>query len=171
MIVIQSEKYSHKIIDRVEAKLLALKISVKLEAYGVTFDEDKFLQAVALNPTLWGVASTVSRFAKHIIHAVLFISCLTISSHSLFHDHTLKRSKSCFRQCQPILTDNQLRMYLSCLIRMIYMTCFICQEKIMPIKDQWHEKQEDKHHWQLGVLLLKVGNKDRFNRDRYKSLD
>jgi len=61
MIVIQSEKYSHKIIDRVEAKLLALKISVKLEAYGVTFDEDKFLQAVALNPTLLGVASTVSR--------------------------------------------------------------------------------------------------------------
>ena len=91
MIVIHSDKYSHKIIDRVEAKLLALKISVKLEAYGVTFDEDKFLQAVALNPTLWGVASTVSRrisrFAMHIIHAVLFISCLTISSHSL-HDPT-----------------------------------------------------------------------------------
>ncbi len=91
MIVIQSEKYSHKIIDRVEAKLLALKISVKLEAYGVTFDEDKFLQAVALNPTLWGVSSTVSRrisrFAMHSIHAVQFISCLTISSHSL-HDPT-----------------------------------------------------------------------------------
>jgi hypothetical protein len=83
MIVMQSEKkYSHKIIDRVEAKLLALKISVKLEAYGVTFNEDKFLQAVALNPTLLGVASTVSRrisrFVMHIIHAV-FISCLTIS--------------------------------------------------------------------------------------------
>ena len=90
MIVIQSEKYSHKIIDRVEAKLLALKISVKLEAYGVTFDEDKFLQAVALNPTLLGVASTVSRrisWFANIIHAVLFISCLTISSHSL-HDPT-----------------------------------------------------------------------------------
>lgn len=51
------------------------------------------------------------------------------------------------------------------------MTCFICQEKIMSIKDQWHVKQEDKHRWQLVVLLLKVGNKDRFNRDRYKSLD
>ena len=73
MIVIQSEKYS-QIIDRVEAKLLALKISVKLEAYGVTFDEDKFLQAVALNPTLLGVASTVSCFAMmYIKHAVLFM--------------------------------------------------------------------------------------------------
>lgn len=164
MIVIQSEKYSHKIIDRVEAKLLALKISVKLEAYGVTFDDDKFLQAVALNPTLLGVVSTVSRrirwFAIHIILAVVFICCLTISSHS-FHDYTLNRSKSCSRQYQPTLKDNQLRMYLSCLIRMMYMTCFICQEKIMLMKDM--------HHWQLVVLLLKIGNKDRFHQDTYKS--
>lgn len=50
-----------KRIDRVEAKLLALKISVKLEAYGVTFDEDKFLQAVALDSTPWGVVGTVKK--------------------------------------------------------------------------------------------------------------
>ena len=61
-IVIRSEKGSNQvIIDRVEAKLLALKITVKLEAYGITFDEDKFLQAVARNPTLWGVAGTVRK--------------------------------------------------------------------------------------------------------------
>lgn len=60
-IVIRSEKSSKQRIDRVEAKLLALKITVKLEAIGVTFDEDKFLQAVALNPTLWGIAGTVRK--------------------------------------------------------------------------------------------------------------
>jgi len=60
-IVIRSEKDNDQIIDRVEAKLLALKITVKLEAYGVSFDEEKFLQAVALSPTLLGVAGTVRK--------------------------------------------------------------------------------------------------------------
>lgn len=60
-IVIRSEKESHQRVDRVEAKLLALKITVKLEAYGITFDEDKFLQSAAMNPTLWGVASAVRK--------------------------------------------------------------------------------------------------------------
>lgn len=60
-VTIRSEKNNTQIIDRVEAKLLALKITVKLESYGVIFDEDKFLQAVALNPTLWGVAGTVRK--------------------------------------------------------------------------------------------------------------
>lgn len=60
-IVIRSEKESSQRIDRVEAKLLALKITVKLEAYGITFDEDKFLHAVALNPTILGVAGTVRK--------------------------------------------------------------------------------------------------------------
>lgn len=60
-IILRSEKQSRHRMDRVEAKLLALKITVKLESYGITFDEDKFLQAVALNPTLWGVAGTVRK--------------------------------------------------------------------------------------------------------------
>ncbi len=60
-VTIRSDKDSTQGIDRVEAKLLALKITVKLESYGVVFDEDKFLQAVALNPTLWGVAGTVRK--------------------------------------------------------------------------------------------------------------
>mmetsp|Transcript_22657 Transcript_22657/g.40885 ORF Transcript_22657/g.40885 Transcript_22657/m.40885 type:complete len:287 (+) Transcript_22657:2-862(+) len=60
-ILINNDKDSRHRIDRVEAKLLALKITVKLEAYGVVFDEDKFLHAVALNPTLWGVAGTVRK--------------------------------------------------------------------------------------------------------------
>ncbi|KAL7523041.1 hypothetical protein ACHAXR_000002, partial [Thalassiosira sp. AJA248-18] len=60
-IVLRSEKETNQRIDRVEAKLLALKITVKLEAYGVVFDEDKFLQAVALNSTLVGAAGTVRK--------------------------------------------------------------------------------------------------------------
>lgn len=65
-ITIRSDKESNQEIDRVEAKLLALKITVKLEAYGVVFDETKFLQAVALNPTLWGVAGTVRKLLPRV---------------------------------------------------------------------------------------------------------
>jgi len=60
-IVINIDKGSSERIDRVEAKLLALKINVKLEAYGITFDEEKFCQAVALNPTLFGVIGTIRK--------------------------------------------------------------------------------------------------------------
>ena len=48
-------------IDKVEAHLLSLKISVKLESYGVSFDETKFLQALALNPTYEGVIGTTRK--------------------------------------------------------------------------------------------------------------
>lgn len=48
-------------IDKVEAQLLSLKITVKLEAYGVSFNEAKFLQAVSLHPTVAGVIGTTRR--------------------------------------------------------------------------------------------------------------
>jgi len=60
-ITVSSDRHNTQRIDRVEAKLLALKIYVQLESYAITFDEDKFLQAVALNPTLWGVIMTVRK--------------------------------------------------------------------------------------------------------------
>lgn len=60
-ITVTSDRHNTQRIDRVEAKLLALKICVQLESYAITFDEDKFLQAVALNPTLWGVIMTVRK--------------------------------------------------------------------------------------------------------------
>lgn len=60
-IVMNCGKRSSDQIDRIEARLLALKICVKLEAYGVAFDEDKFSQAVALNPTLYGVVGTIRK--------------------------------------------------------------------------------------------------------------
>ena len=60
-IVMNCGKRSSDHIDGIEAKLLALKIFVKLEAYGLTFDEDKFSKAVALNPSLYGVIGTVRK--------------------------------------------------------------------------------------------------------------
>lgn len=47
--------------DRVEAKILALKIKVSLEVYGILFDEDKFVQAIALNPSLSGALTVVKK--------------------------------------------------------------------------------------------------------------
>eukprot|EP00581_Thalassiosira_minuscula_P005595 CAMPEP_0183738978 /NCGR_PEP_ID=MMETSP0737-20130205/55912_1 /TAXON_ID=385413 /ORGANISM="Thalassiosira miniscula, Strain CCMP1093" /LENGTH=329 /DNA_ID=CAMNT_0025973639 /DNA_START=78 /DNA_END=1067 /DNA_ORIENTATION=+ len=67
-IILTSEKANNQEIDKVEAKLLALKITVKLEAYGITFDEDKFLRAVAMHPTLWGAAQTVQKLLPRTEH-------------------------------------------------------------------------------------------------------
>ena len=60
-IVVRTDRDNDQKINRVEARLLALKITVKLEVYGIAFDEDKFLQAVSLNPTLHGVISVVKK--------------------------------------------------------------------------------------------------------------
>ena len=60
-IVTNSGKGFTERIDRVEAKLLALKMYVKLEAYGITFDQEKFSQAVTLNPTFFGVIGTIRK--------------------------------------------------------------------------------------------------------------
>jgi len=55
------KKDSDQKIDRVEAKLLALKIRVKLECYGIMFDEEKFLEAIALKPSFSGAISVVKK--------------------------------------------------------------------------------------------------------------
>lgn len=47
--------------DRVEAKFLALKIKVKLEVYGIYFDEEKFLQAIALRPSFAGAIAVIKK--------------------------------------------------------------------------------------------------------------
>lgn len=76
-ILIKHESSTHR-IDKVEAQLLALKITVKLEAYGVSFNEAKFLQAIALNPTLAGVIGTTRKLLptdeQHEGHEELFES-------------------------------------------------------------------------------------------------
>jgi hypothetical protein len=60
-ILLRRNVCANQIIDRVEARLIALKIAVKLESYGIIFDEEKFLQVVALNPTLMGVTRSVRK--------------------------------------------------------------------------------------------------------------
>lgn len=67
-ILIKHDSRTH-LIDKVEAQLLALKITVKLEAYGVSFNEDKFLQAVSLNPTVGGVIGTTRKLLPMNGHA------------------------------------------------------------------------------------------------------
>jgi hypothetical protein len=49
------------IINKATAKSLAREISLKLEVMGVLFDEEKFIQALASNPTLLGAISTVKK--------------------------------------------------------------------------------------------------------------
>jgi hypothetical protein len=49
------------IINEATAKLLASEISVKMEEMGVLFNEEKFIQALASNPTLVGAISTVKK--------------------------------------------------------------------------------------------------------------
>lgn len=49
------------IINESAAKSLAREISEKLEKMNVLFDEDKFIQTIASNPTLVGAVSTVKK--------------------------------------------------------------------------------------------------------------
>jgi hypothetical protein len=49
------------IMNEATAKLLAREISVKMEEIDVLFDEEKFIQALASNPTLLGAISTVKK--------------------------------------------------------------------------------------------------------------
>ncbi len=60
-ILLRRNVRANQTIDRVEARLIALKVAVKLESYGIIFDEEKFLQVVALNPTLMGVTRSVRK--------------------------------------------------------------------------------------------------------------
>jgi len=54
-------KNGSPIMNEATAKLLACEISVKMEEIGVLFDEEKFIQALASNPTLLGAISTVKK--------------------------------------------------------------------------------------------------------------
>jgi hypothetical protein len=60
-IVLRADRDGSQKFDRVEAKILALKIKVSLEVYGMLFDEDKFVQAIALNPSLSGALTVVKK--------------------------------------------------------------------------------------------------------------
>mmetsp|Transcript_8280 Transcript_8280/g.12421 ORF Transcript_8280/g.12421 Transcript_8280/m.12421 type:complete len:355 (+) Transcript_8280:97-1161(+) len=58
-IVMKSDKDDDDNIDKKEAKELALKIALQLQAYDVGFDTEKFLKVVAKDPSVTGVIAIV----------------------------------------------------------------------------------------------------------------
>lgn len=57
----RTDRDNNQRFDRVEAKILALKIKIKLEIYGILFDEGKFLEAISLNPSFSGALAVVKK--------------------------------------------------------------------------------------------------------------
>jgi len=60
-IVIKSDKDNDHSIDQQEAKMLALKIRIHVQEYGVVLDIDKFLKAIGNDATVPGVINMVQR--------------------------------------------------------------------------------------------------------------
>lgn len=60
-IVIKSDKDNDQSINKLEARMLSLKIRLQLQEYGVAFDSNKFLLAIGKNPTVPGVINMVQK--------------------------------------------------------------------------------------------------------------
>jgi hypothetical protein len=64
-IVVKSDKNNDQSIDRVEAKVLALRIRLALQEYGVEFDAEKFLMAIRRDPSVTGVIAIAQKLLAH----------------------------------------------------------------------------------------------------------
>jgi len=60
-IVVQSDRDNDQTIDKNEGKVLALKIRLQLQEYGVEFDSEKFMKVIEKNPTVPGVIAVVQK--------------------------------------------------------------------------------------------------------------
>ena len=60
-IVIQSDLDKSGIINKKEAQVLAVRLEISLQIYGIVFDTQKFLQVVGLSPSLPSVMRIVKR--------------------------------------------------------------------------------------------------------------
>jgi len=60
-IVVKSDKDNDQSIDSKEAKMIALKIRLHLQEYGVVFDSDKFVRAIGDDATVPGVIAMIQR--------------------------------------------------------------------------------------------------------------
>mmetsp|Transcript_27489 Transcript_27489/g.46722 ORF Transcript_27489/g.46722 Transcript_27489/m.46722 type:complete len:395 (-) Transcript_27489:367-1551(-) len=60
-IVIKSDVNNDQKFCKVESKMLALKIRIQLQEYGVEFDEMKFYKVMNVNPTVPGVIAIVQK--------------------------------------------------------------------------------------------------------------
>jgi len=60
-LVLQSDIDRNGVIDRKEADILARRLTISLDVYGIVFDEVKFHRAVGLSPSVGGVMAIVRR--------------------------------------------------------------------------------------------------------------
>merc|ERR1719491_1675228 len=60
-IVVKSDKDNNNSINKLEARMLSLKIRLHLQEYGVAFDSNKFLLAIGKSPTSPGVINMVQK--------------------------------------------------------------------------------------------------------------
>jgi hypothetical protein len=64
-IVLKSDKNNNSTIDRFETKILALRIRLQLQEYGVEFDAAKFMIAIRKDPSVTGVMSLAMKLLDH----------------------------------------------------------------------------------------------------------
>jgi len=64
-LVLKSDKNNDSTIDRFESKILALRIRLQLQEYGVEFDAAKFMIAIRKDPSVTGVMSLAMKLLDH----------------------------------------------------------------------------------------------------------
>jgi hypothetical protein len=65
-IVIDSDKDNDMRISKVESKMMALKIRIQLQEYGVEFDESKFYKVLSVNPCVPRIISLVQKLIPNL---------------------------------------------------------------------------------------------------------
>ncbi|KAL3781989.1 hypothetical protein HJC23_013817 [Cyclotella cryptica] len=66
-IVVDCDKDNDMRINKVEAKMLALKIRIQLQEYGVDFDEARFYKVLSVNPSVPRIISIVQKLCPHYV--------------------------------------------------------------------------------------------------------
>jgi hypothetical protein len=64
-LILKSDKDNDSTIDRFESKILALRIRLHLQEYGVEFDAAKFMIAIRKDPSVKGVMSLAMKLLDH----------------------------------------------------------------------------------------------------------
>ncbi|EED93780.1 predicted protein [Thalassiosira pseudonana CCMP1335] len=65
-LVVSSDKDNDQRFNKAEAKILALKIRIKLQEYGVDFDEQRFYHVMNVNPTIPRIIAIVQKLTPSI---------------------------------------------------------------------------------------------------------
>lgn len=70
-LVVDCDKDNDMRINKVEAKMLALKIRIQLQEYGVEFDEARFYRVLSVNPSVPRIISIVQKLCPHYIQQMV----------------------------------------------------------------------------------------------------